>query len=61
MLMAFQFEGVGKFQQAAREIRPGIAFQIENDWLLASLYPDFAAHDSLFAVINLATQHAIMS
>ena len=55
------FGGILELEQTAREIRTGIAHEIKFHGLVAPLEPEFAAHDTLHAVVNLTTDHVFFN
>ena len=54
-------ERIGEREQATGEVGPGVALEFEHHRLGAALDPDFAAHDALDAIVNLAAHHAVMN
>jgi hypothetical protein len=61
MRMRHRFQWIGEREQATGKVRPGVAFEFEHDGLDTPSDPDFAAHDSFGAIINLAANHAVMN
>ena len=55
-----ELERVGESEEAAGQVRPGIALEFEQDWVSPASYPEFAAHEAFDAVVNLAAHHAVM-
>jgi hypothetical protein len=53
--------GIREGEEAAGEIRMGIALEIERERLGQAFEPDFAAHDSFGAVIELAAHYAVVN
>ena len=56
-----RLSGLVKREQATGEIGMGVALEFERHRFGAAFHPDFAAHDSLDAIVNLAAHHAVMN
>ena len=52
---------VSEREQAAGEIRPGVALEFEHYRLGSALDPDPATHNPFHAVVNLAAYHAVVN
>ena len=52
---------IRKGEPATGQVRMRVTLEFELQRLGAALDPDFTAHDSLHAVVNLATHHAVMN
>jgi hypothetical protein len=48
-------------KQATGKVGPGIAFQFEHHRFWAAFEPDFAAHNSFHAIVNVAADHAVVN
>jgi hypothetical protein len=50
-----------EFEEATGKIGPCIAFKFQHNWLFTSFDPDVAPNDSFRAVIDFATNDAVMN
>ena len=55
------FLSVGKREQAAGQVRPGVPAEFEHERLDAPLQPHLAPDDSFDAIVNLAAHNAVMN
>ena len=54
-------ERISEGEQATGEIGMSIALEIEHDRFSAAFHPDFTAHHSFGAIVNLAADHAVVN
>jgi len=49
-----------KLEEAAGQVRMGVALQVEKDGLLAAHDPDFPGHDAFGAVVYFTANDAVL-
>ncbi len=59
--MRHTFLWIGKREQASGQVWPGIAGKIKYDRLRAAFDPDFATHNSFYAIVNLTPHDTVMN
>ncbi len=59
--MRHEFQRVGERQQAAGEVRPGVAFQFQHDRFIAPREPEFPTDNSLGAIVDFTADDAVMN
>jgi len=55
------FVGILEFEQATRKVGTGVAIEFELHRLIEAIKPQLAAYAAFDAVINLATNHAVLN